>query len=46
MKSENKWFIFAKEDLAVSKLSFEEGIYNLACFHSQQGVEIYLPPEG
>lgn len=42
MNMENNWFRFAQEDLKVAKLSFEEKIYNQACFHSQQGVEKML----
>lgn len=42
MNERNNWFSFAQEDLKVAKLSFDEKIYNQACFHSQQGVEKML----
>lgn len=42
MDERNNWFNFAQEDLIVAKLSFNEKIYNQACFHSQQGVEKML----
>lgn len=33
------WLAFAREDLQSAKLLLEKGIYNQACFHSQQCVE-------
>lgn len=42
MNEKNRWFSFALEDLKVAEISLEEGIYNQACFHSQQGVEKML----
>lgn len=42
MKNSNNWFLFAEEDLIVAQASLEKEIYNLACFHAQQGVEKLL----
>lgn len=42
MKRTNNWFEFAREDLIVAKASLKEQVFNLACFHAQQGVEKML----
>ena len=34
-----KWFDFAREDLIAAETMLEKELYNLACFHSQQGIE-------
>lgn len=34
-----RWLHFAREDLRMSELALEEGIYNQVCFHSQQSAE-------
>lgn len=36
------WLAFAREDLLVARLVFREGIWNQACFHSQQAAEKLL----
>jgi HEPN domain-containing protein len=38
----SNWFEFAREDLVVAKAALNEKIFNLACFHAQQGVEKML----
>jgi len=35
----NRWLVFAREDLQVAELVFDEEIYNQVCFHAQQCVE-------
>ncbi|MBI3319199.1 MAG: HEPN domain-containing protein [Candidatus Omnitrophica bacterium] len=39
MTNPHSWLEFAREDLRVAELTLEDGIYNQACFHAQQGVE-------
>lgn len=40
MSGESKrWIYFAREDLQMADLALEAGIYNQACFHTQQCVE-------
>ena len=34
-----RWLEFSQEDLVAAETMLEKGIYNLACFHSQQGIE-------
>ncbi|MBP9502583.1 MAG: HEPN domain-containing protein [Candidatus Promineofilum sp.] len=34
-----RWLRFAREDLRMAELAFEEGIFNQVCFHSQQSAE-------
>ena len=34
-----RWLAFAQEDMRMAELALKEGIYNQACFHSQQCVE-------
>lgn len=34
-----RWLTFAREDMRVAEMTLGEGIYNQACFHSQQCVE-------
>ncbi len=37
-----RWLRFAREDLRMAELAFEDGIYNQACFHSHQAIEKIL----
>ena len=39
MTEPRRWLEFAQEDLVAAETMLEKGIYNLACFHSQQGIE-------
>ena len=39
MTEPRRWLKFAQEDLVAAETMLEKGIYNLACFHSQQGIE-------
>ena len=39
MTNPRSWLEFAREDSRMAELAFEDGIYNQACFHAQQGVE-------
>jgi len=39
MSKGNKWFEFSQEDRMMAELALKEGLYNQACFHSQQGAE-------
>lgn len=39
MTEPHKWLKFADEDLIAAETMLEKGVYNLACFHSQQGIE-------
>lgn len=45
-----RWLRFAREDLRMAELAFEDGIYNQVCFHAHQAVEKtlkgYLEAEG
>ncbi|MBU2761684.1 HEPN domain-containing protein [Acidithiobacillus sulfurivorans] len=34
-----QWFELAHDDLEAARAVFDKGIYNIACFHSQQAVE-------
>lgn len=42
MNEQNNWFKFAKDDWIVAKAARKEKVFNLACFHAQQGVEKML----
>lgn len=42
MNGQSNWFEFAEEDLTVAKAARNERVFNLACFHAQQGVEKML----
>ena len=35
----DKWFAFGWDDLKLARSAIKEGIYHLACFHSQQCAE-------
>ena len=37
--SVERWLVFAKEDLHAADILLKEGVYNQACFHSQQCIE-------
>lgn len=39
MTEPRRWLEFAQEDLIAAETMLEKGIYNQACFHSQQGIE-------
>lgn len=39
MREADRWLGFAKQDLRVAELALGDGIYNQACFHSEQCVE-------
>lgn len=34
-----RWLIFARQDLRISELALNEGIFNQVCFHAQQCAE-------
>ena len=34
-----RWLRFAREDLRMAELAFEDGIHNQVCFHAHQAVE-------
>ncbi|MBU1366470.1 MAG: HEPN domain-containing protein [Candidatus Omnitrophica bacterium] len=38
----NNWFEFAREDLRIAEIAFNEKIYNQTCFHAQQAAEKFL----
>jgi len=38
----SRWLKFAEEDLKMAEFALKEGVYNQACFHSQQCVEKVL----
>lgn len=38
-EARRRWQYFAHQDLQMAELTFNEGIYNQVCFHSQQCVE-------
>jgi HEPN domain-containing protein len=35
----DRWLEFARQDLQIAELAFNEGIYNQVCFHSHQCIE-------
>lgn len=39
MNESENWLVFAREDLRMAELAISEGLYNQACFHSQQCAE-------
>ena len=39
MTGPRDWIDFARQDLEVAELTLGKGIYNLSCFHAQQGIE-------
>ena len=39
MTEPRKWLDFAQDDLIAAETMLEKELYNLACFHSQQGIE-------
>ena len=39
MTGPRDWIEFARQDLEVAELTLEKRIYNLSCFHAQQGIE-------
>ncbi|GBD10253.1 hypothetical protein HRbin22_02520 [Candidatus Thermoflexus japonica] len=34
-----RWLRFAREDLRMAELAFDDGIYNQACFHAHPAIE-------
>ncbi len=42
LPEDNRWFMFALEDLRMADLAFEEEIFNQVCFHAQQAAEKML----
>jgi HEPN domain-containing protein len=41
----DRWLEFARQDLQMAELAFNEGIYNQVCFHSHQCIEKCLKAE-
>lgn len=39
MSESENWLVFAREDLRMAELALDAGLYNQACFHSQQCAE-------
>jgi len=39
MRENERWFLFAHQDLRMAELAMGEKLYNQVCFHSQQCVE-------
>ena len=39
MTGPRDWIDFARQDLEVAELALGKEIYNLSCFHAQQGIE-------
>jgi HEPN domain-containing protein len=42
MKGPNNWFDFAADDIKSGEILLREGMYNMACFHAQQGILLAL----